>query len=222
MHERAFQFAGIPLLAVAQDGGRRPAVLFYHGLHSDKETHRKELESLAQRGFLALGVDTVGHGQRRMPDLAGYLERGPLRSQVEKLIRPSLEEVPLLLDFLEAQGYGPFALMGVSMGAMLAYAAPQRDSRLRAVVAVLGDPDWCQPYDRPQAYRSVAMLAWNAGQDSQVPPGPARGWLEYLRDQFPEGDFAYQEYAESDHFMRPEDWEQGWKHSLDWLSRFLS
>ncbi len=40
-----------------------PAVLWFHGLGMDKETHRKKLEQIARAGFLA------GHGERSLPDL---------------------------------------------------------------------------------------------------------------------------------------------------------
>lgn len=222
MYERQFSFAGIPLLAIAQDGRPRPTVLFYHGLQSDKETHLPELQSLAQRGFLALGVDAVGHGQRRMPDLTGYLNRGPLLEQASKLLRPGLEEIPLILDFLEAEGYGPFGLCGISFGAMLAYAAPQRDARLRAIAAILGDPSWCNPYPHVDAYQGVSLLAWNAGQDTHVSAQPAAQWLAHLQSCFPDGHYEYQLYPESDHFMRPQDWEVGWQRTLAWFETTLT
>ncbi|MBT9585456.1 hypothetical protein IV102_19090 [bacterium] len=88
------------MLALARDGKPRPTVLFYHGLHTQKETHRKELEGLAERGFLALGADAV-----------------------------------------------------------------------------------------------------------QI--------------TYPKGRYEYREYAESDHFMQPEDWQHGWKRTLDWFEHSL-
>lgn len=222
MYERSFSFGGIPLLALARDGRPRPCVLFYHGLHTDKETHRRELESLAGRGFLALGVDAVGHGQRRMPDLKGFIQRGELLTQATKLLRPTLEEIPLLVDFLEAEGYGPFGLAGISFGAMLAFAAPPREARLRSVAAVLGDPSWCHPHAHLGSYEQVALLAWNGGQDVHVDSGPARHWIEHLQHTFPRGRYEYREFADSDHFMRPEDWEQGWNRTLQWFEETLT
>ena len=88
-----------------------------------------------------------------MPDLRGFVNRGPLLEQVAKLLRPSLAELPLLLDFLEAEGYGPFGLCGISFGGLLAYAAPQYEPRLRTIAAILADPGWCAPYDRLDTYR---------------------------------------------------------------------
>jgi dipeptidyl aminopeptidase/acylaminoacyl peptidase len=222
VYERTFSYAGIPLLALAQDGQPRPVVLFYHGLHTDKETHRPELMRLAERGFLALGVDAACHGQRRMPDLRGFVQRGELLDQVSKLLRPSLEEIPLLVDFLEEEGYGPFGLMGISFGGLLAFAAPQRESRLRSVVSLLGDPTWCHPYENQEHYRKVGLLAINGGLDENVPPTPARQWMQHLLRWNRKGRYQYLEYPESAHFMRGEDWEDAWKHSLDWLSQGLT
>ena len=216
MFERSFSFAGIPLLAVSHDGRPRPTVLFYHGLHTDKETHRRELESLARRGFLALGVDAAGHGGRRMPDLRGFVNRGPLLEQVAKLLLPSLAELPLLLDFLEAEGYGPFGLCGISFGGLLAYAAPQYEPRLRTIAAILADPGWCAPYDRLDTYTNLRLLAWNGGVDQHVRAEPARDFLGHLQAHHP-GQFEYREYPESDHFMRPQDWEDGWSRTLRWF-----
>jgi len=221
LFERAFSYCGIPLLALARDSKPRPTVLFYHGLHTNKETHRKELEGLADRGFLALGVDAAGHGQRKMPDLRGFVNRGGLLPQASKLLRPTLEEIPMLLDFLESEGYGPFGLCGISFGGMLAYAAPQRESRLRAVAAILGDPSWCHPHAHLACYAEVALLAWNGGRDIHVDPGPARHWIDHLQTTYPKGRYEYREYAGSDHFMQPEDWQHGWNRTLDWFEHSL-
>ncbi|MBS2037860.1 alpha/beta fold hydrolase [bacterium] len=221
MFERSFSFAGIPLLAVSQDGRPRPTVLFYHGLHTDKDTHRRELESLAQRGFLALGVDAAGHGGRRMPDLSGFVNRGPLLQQVAKLLRPTLAEVPLLLDFLEAEGYGPFGICGISFGGLLSYAAAHYDARLGSVVAILADPSWCHPYEHVAAYERVRLFAWNGGADQHVSAEPARHFVAHLQSTFPAGHYDYRVYPESDHFMRPEDWEDGWSRTLSWFEAGL-
>lgn len=220
MIEQRFNFAGIPLLTLAEEPGSRPAVLFYHGLQSDKETHRKELESLAARGFLAVGVDATGHGERRMPELSPFLNRGELMTQVAKLLRPSVEEVPLLVDYLLAEGHGPIGLAGISFGGMLAYGAAAREPRLRAVVAILGDPRWCEP-DRAD-YARTPLFAWNGGRDQHVDPRGSREFIADLQRAYPEGRFAYREYAASDHFMEPEDWNDGWARTLAWFERHLT
>lgn len=218
MLEGRIKFAGIPLLTLSDGEGPRPAVLLYHGLHSDKETHRKELESLAARGFLAVAVDAVGHGERRIADLSAFLNRAELMTQVAKLLRPSVEEVPLLVDYLTAEGHGPIGLAGISFGGMLAFGAAAREPRLRAVVAILGDPRWCEP--DPSRY-AIPLFAWNGGRDQHVDPKGAREFLLELRRRHPNGAFQYREYPQSDHFMDPEDWDNGWCETLSWFDRHL-
>jgi dienelactone hydrolase len=142
--ERRFTFAGIPLLTLAESDEPSPAVLFYHGLHSSKDTHRKELESLAAHGFLAVGVDAIAHGERGIPDLSAFLNREELMTQVAKLLRPSVEEVPLLVDHLTSEGHGPIGLAGISFGGMLAFGAAAREAASRRSCRDLGDPSWCQ------------------------------------------------------------------------------
>ena len=220
MIERRFTFAGIPLLTLTESTGSRPAVLFYHGLHSDKDTHRKELESLAARGFLAVGVDAIGHGERRIPDLSAFLNRAELMTQVEKLLRPSVEEVPLLVDYLISQGHAAVGLAGISFGGTLAFGAVAREPRLASVVAILGDPRWCRP--DPSAYAATPLLAWNGGRDQHVDPAGAREFIRELERLHPNGRFQYREYPESDHFMEPSDWNDGWAQTLSWFQEHLT
>ena len=125
------------------------------------------------------------------------------------------------MDFLAAEGYGPFGVCGISFGAMLAYAAPQREPRLRSLAAILGDPSWCEPYEHLPAYEQVNVLAWNAGCDQHVDAAPARNFMRHLQHTRPEGSYEYHEYPESDHFMRPQDWAQGWSRTLDWFVQTL-
>jgi hypothetical protein len=194
-------------------------VLFYHGLHSDKDTHRKELESLAAHGFLAVGVDAVGHGERRIPDLSSFLNRDELMTQVAKLLRPSVEEVPLLVECLAAEGHSPIGLGGISFGGMLAFAAVAREPRLAAAVAILGDPRWCRP--DPSAYAGTPLFAWNGGRDQHVDAAGAREFIRELQQLHPKGRFEYREYPQSDHFMEPDDWTDGWSRTLSWFEQHL-
>ena len=219
MIERSFTFAGIPLLTLAESAGPRAAVLFYHGLHSEKATHRKELDSLAARGFLAVGVDAVGHGERRIVDLSAFLNRDELMTQFTKLLRPSVEEVPLLVDYLISEGHGPIGLAGISFGGMLAFGAAAREPRLAAAVAILGDPSWCRP--DPAQYVGAPLFAWNGGRDQHVAPAGAREFVRELQQLHPSGRFEYREYPNSDHFMEPNDWDDGWARTLSWFEEHL-
>ena len=46
----------------------RGCILFYHGLGASKDKQLKELMDLASSGFLVVGVDNVGHGDREFDD----------------------------------------------------------------------------------------------------------------------------------------------------------
>src|SRR5262249_45722553 len=61
---------GAPALVACQGDPvhARGTILFYHGLGASKEANARELEGLAAAGFLAVGLDNVGHGERRYPD----------------------------------------------------------------------------------------------------------------------------------------------------------
>lgn len=51
-----------------EDGARRGTMLFYHGFGQSKEAYVTVLSRFAEAGFLVIGVDGIGHGERRYPD----------------------------------------------------------------------------------------------------------------------------------------------------------
>ena len=61
-----FHIGSIPAVLFAREdvfeAKQKRAVILYHGSSASKETHEKELLSLADSGFLAIGIDNVGHG----------------------------------------------------------------------------------------------------------------------------------------------------------------
>ena len=79
-------------------------MLFYHGLKTSKERHDDELQALAERDFLALGVDFQGHGERAAVEISAYLGLSPWPDQAFNLLLPTLEEVPFILDYLHFEG----------------------------------------------------------------------------------------------------------------------
>ena len=214
----------IPVL-VREPSEPRGTVFVFHGLHASKETQDKELQSLAAAGFRAVGVDAPGHGER--PELEGPGE-GDFFVRLLHLVTLAVDEVPTLLDAFP----GPHGLVGISFGAYLTFAAAS-ETRVRAAVPILGSPDWTRraapgppvpphlaarsPHRSPERLAHTAVFAWNAGRDVHVPAEPARRFVEAL----PGRGHQYREYPESDHFMRPEDWEDGWSRTLQHLARWL-
>ncbi|MEW6280067.1 MAG: dienelactone hydrolase family protein [Candidatus Eremiobacterota bacterium] len=231
MYERSFPLCTatgtVPALAMASrsQGPYPGTVLVYHGLRANKETQRKELEQLAARGFLAVALDGVAHGQRAVADLAAHMEPDP-HARFLGLVAAMLAELPAVIDALQGlEAIGAVGVAGISMGGYVAFGAPGADPRVRASVPILGSPDWGEVppelvgrIPRQESFAGVGLLAWNAGRDVNVPPHAARSFVRSLPSDY---DAEYVEYPESDHFMRPEDWEDGWARTLDFLSARL-
>lgn len=228
----------IPLLVFEPRGGG-PTVLVYHGLTASKDGQQKELQSLADCGFRAVGVDAVGHGERISLDLPSRLERDTATTLLDIVIR-TVDEIPFLLDALGVGGV--CGITGISMGAYVAFAAVVADARLRVAVPILGCPDWTvlagedpnrrrtlapflgrSPHRHLSAFADRALLCMNAGRDAHVPPHAARDFVRALHKRFDADAERYQyvEYSESEHFMREGDWSDLWHRTEAWLSRWL-
>jgi len=208
-----------------------PAVLWYHGLSATKETHRPELAALARACFLAVGIDAVGHGERRAADFAERMT-GP-REKTDHVfldfVFETAAEVPGLLDTLGAGGWADperIAMGGVSMGAYVVYSALVDEPRLRAGVALLGRPDW--PRARSPHLAAAAhyfprpLLSITAGNDEIVPPHGTRALHEELAPLYathPER-LRYREIEGASHLMEPREWVRAVREAVAWFERF--
>ena len=181
---------GAPALVVFRGDVERAArcgtVLYYHGFGGSKEDTRTALDALAATGFLAIGLDSVGHGERRQPELWRRIESlGPgsaLETEFLTLVRATAQEIPAILDVLVVQKLAAQRRVGVagwSMGGFVTYAAAVSEPRLQAAVAMLGSPAWRlpwpeSPHRHPQRCFPLALLSQTAGADRRVPPDAAR------------------------------------------------
>lgn len=221
--------AGVPLLLARPEGrsGPLPLVLWFHGFGVDKEVHRPELERIAEAGFLAVGVDAAGHGERRLPDLDARIDaprEEALRTAVELAARTAAE-VPAVVRALAEDGTadaGRVAAAGISMGGYLVYGAVVAEPSIRAAVAILGSPEWPRPdspHLRPDAFRRTALLSITAGQDENVPPDAAREFHRRLAAGHPEPHRArYLELPGAVHLMSAADWATTMDETLRWLA----
>jgi dienelactone hydrolase len=209
-----------------------PAVLVYHGLGADKEIQRTEIVTLAEAGFLAVGIDVAGHGERRLP---GFEERfaGPWE-EVEplflSLVIETVAEVPTILDALAATGLavpGRCAAFGISMGAYITYGAVLSEPRLQTAVAIVGSPEWHHhdsPHRHPERFFPTALLSITGQKDTNVPPGSAHAFHQILEPYYhsaPER-LRYLEIRGAPHLMSKEDWETVMREAVGWLDRFLA
>ncbi|RKI75388.1 alpha/beta hydrolase [Corallococcus sp. AB049A] len=231
----------IPVLKVHGEPRPVPAVIVLHGLFSNADDQRAELEALAAWGLAAVGVDAPHHGARRDAWLDGMHSLGPSDAHARFLsfIREAVHDVSRVIDHVVAEGHGPIGLAGVSFGAFTALAVAAEDSRVQATVSLLGSPDWAPPdghvtdelrelmrhapVHRPWDCARHPLLLLNAGRDRLVPAHQARDFAHRLWRDFPQlgSHVTHYEYPESDHTMRPEDWHDAWGRALPFLRRTL-
>ena len=203
-----------------------PVVLWFHGFRAAAADNRAELTRIAAEGFLAVGVDAVGHGERRDPELAARIAASPVGALPVMLAQAdaTVAELPALVRALADAELGDPArvsLVGVSMGGFLAYRAALVLPALRAVVALLGSPAWPGddgPHRRPRAFHDLALLSITAERDASVPPDAARRFHDALAAGHPNPTRArYLELPGAEHLMSGEQWERAMAATLDWL-----
>ena len=231
-------YTGIPLLLAyaPREGAYRGTILHYHGLTETKESYRALLTQYAKRGFLAVGVDALGHGERRAQEFDLETSRF---ANVLRWAEESAQEVPAILDALAGlvgRGIGRAAVSGVSFGGFIAFAAMVREPRLAALVSILGSPDLTDggrlvapppahssPHHDAVKFALRPVLAINAALDQSVPPQQARGFVDGLRPLYaahPER-LAYHEFPGEGHFISDASWDLVWAKTHDWMERWL-
>lgn len=214
------------------DAINRGTILFYHGFSASKEDQHKEFDSLARCGYMVVGIDNVGHGERRYPDFD--IRFNPAnQSQWEPLLLESVyatvDEVPTVIDaLLERELARPdrIGVAGISMGGHITYGAILQDRRIRVATPILGSPGWRSersPHRHLDAFYPVALLSQNAAKDQNVPAGFARRLHRELEPYYMEAPerLAFVEFPESGHFMVEHEWNRLWQNVLDWFERFL-
>jgi dienelactone hydrolase len=221
---------GVPLLLARRDAaGRLPLVLWFHGFGVDKETHRKELTQLAEAGFLAVGMDAAGHGERRLPDLAerqAAPREQALRTMVG-LVRQTADDVPAVIRALAASGLADadrVGAAGVSMGGYVVYHAAVVEPAIRAAVSILGSPAWPEgdgPHRQLDALARTALLSVTAERDENVPPDAARALHRCLAEAHPEARQRYVELPGAVHLMGEADWNAAMEETIGWLREHL-
>jgi alpha-beta hydrolase superfamily lysophospholipase len=202
-------------------------ILFYHGLKACKETGLKELTSLASRGFIAVGIDNVGHGERAYDEDRIH----PFDTYEEfflDMVKKTALEIPEIVDDLVKRGWGEnFGVSGISMGGYIAYSSVIQEPRIKAVAPILGSPCWKtedSPHNHPDRFYPVALLAQNAGKDEAVPARYSREFCEKLKHYYKndKSRLCYTEFPDSGHFMQENEWNELWENTLLWFDKFLS
>ena len=236
--------ASAPALAMfrnsPEEQARQGTILFYHGFGQSKNSYASVLQQIADAGFLAIGIDGIGHGERRYPDfdqrfppfephLIGNLQ---LEAAFLSVVRATASEVPLIIDALIARNWAHperIGIAGHSFGGFVTYSAIVADRRIQAAAPVVGSPEWQlswpdSPHLHPDCFFPTALLSQTAGKDTRVLPNFARSFHDHLVPyyvQSPER-LRYIEYPGSPHDLLDEDWTQAWQTVVGWFATFLS
>lgn len=225
-----------PALLVSRDDPRQAAargvVLLYHGLGASKEAHLDTLEALASAGLLAVGLDSLWHGDRRAPDYEDrFAPRRADASFFEAVLRTA-EEVPSVVEALLARGLAHqdrLGVAGISMGGHIVYGALLRDRRLTAAAAVIASPIWRAPADAQSPHHQLerffptALLTITAANDEVVPPHAARRLYERLKPLYREAPhrLAFEEVAAVGHMMPSPQWAAVNERVASWMRAIL-
>jgi len=216
-----------------EKAGERGTILLFHGLGSTKERNAKELAGLACAGFLAVGIDNVGHGERRYPDYDQKFSsrEGNFNQNFLSAIKETIDEVPIIFDFLIEKGYSnadKLGVTGISMGGYITYGAVMRERRLKAAAPILGSPKWRvnhseSPWQHPDKFFPTALLTQNAGDDEHVSPRPAKEFFELLKPYYQEAPerLNHVEFPGVRHIMPEKEWNELWHNVIAWFYRFM-
>ncbi|MBU0798263.1 MAG: alpha/beta hydrolase [Alphaproteobacteria bacterium] len=151
----------------ASTGGRpfdpaRPAVIFLHGAGMDRSVWSGQLRYFASHGWSVLAVDLPGHGN----------SEGPAQG-------PSLPDIAAMADWvarlIDAAGLSRAALVGHSMGALVALAATARHPDRVSALALLGaaaampvHPDLLNAAATGNHAAIDSMVNWGVGRPAHI------------------------------------------------------
>jgi dienelactone hydrolase len=138
LHSVNSQKVPVLLSIPRKKGGPFPVVVLLHGYGGDKDDLMEAAEPLAQRGYAAVAIDAQYHGERKVEGKNMY------SADTEMTIRAFAQtviDVRRLIDHLETRDdvdASRIGLVGGSMGALLGTLASGVDSRIDAVVLIVG------------------------------------------------------------------------------------
>lgn len=227
------RFGDVPVLVAHAGSPERAAargtVLLYHPLGADKDQHAEDLELLAALGFLSVGVDAIAHGERRVPGAYARFRADPFGA-LREVVTATAAEVPALVDGLVARRWaapGRLAIVGISLGAFIAYGVARDERRIGCAVCVAGSPEWGpdaeSPHLSPDRFFPTALLSLHGADDPLVPPEPARRFHAALAPFYaaaPER-LRHVELPGEGHHMTLAGWGRVRGEANAWLERFV-
>lgn len=243
MKSSRLTLASAPALAmfcnIPEESAKRGTILFYHGFGQSKDAYVQVLERFAEAGFLAIGIDGVGHGERLYPDFAARFPpiEPPLAGSLQleaaflSVVRATVLEIPFIINALIERGWahpGQIGIAGHSFGGFVTYAAVVADKRIQAAAPVVGSPQWKLPWpDSPHLHLDrffpTALFSQTAGKDARVSPDFTRDFHRQLATAYAQAPerLRYVEYPDSPHDLSEENWQKAWTSVVEWFDAFL-
>ena len=137
----------VPIL-VSNPVGDTPAplVLLSHGFTGCKENWLEQLDELAGRGFVAAAMDNHLHGERAGVGFDSLLLGGKLNVPgLRRVMQETAVDMSMLVDHFgrdEAVDSTRIAVVGVSMGGFVSFAALVNDARIKVATPIIASPYW--------------------------------------------------------------------------------
>jgi dienelactone hydrolase len=214
----------------AAAAGHRGALLFVHGLGVDIGIQTPELHAIANAGYLAVGLDAVGHGARRWPDFDarfGTTDESKAHTMFG-LVRDTAAEVPAIVDALIAEGLASperVGMGGISMGGYVTYRARVVEPRLSLLLPILASPVWPvldddSPHRHADRFFPAALLSQTAADDEVVPAHEGAAFAAELEPFYAERPerLRHVEHAGERHMVSPDGWRRLWDEAMGWLA----
>lgn len=153
--------AGIPCLHIKPlfETKDLPTVFLYHGWSSKKENYEFMGKIIALHGFQVMVPDALNHGERGLLD---YADLKIMEKNFWEIVINSVEEFTLLLKEAKRDlGVEPskIAVMGHSMGGIIASGVFARDKRIKTLITMNGACAWEDVEERIRVSRGVDRAA---------------------------------------------------------------
>jgi uncharacterized protein len=151
---RKFHIDGIPISIYEQmDGNLKPVIFSFHGFdgYKDGDFFKRE-DELARRGFMVIGIDTILHGERKIPifDSKPYEEK--MKDIHHCVIQTAMDAIQIYekyIRFMPRVINGEVYAIGVSMGGAISiYMATIYP--LKKAVSIVGSPSMIEFYQIKQ------------------------------------------------------------------------
>lgn len=155
------EIAGIPLLYTRPAAMEKdtPTVFLYHGWSSRKENYLFMARILSLHGYQVLIPDAANHGER---GILNYDDIGEIESYFWRTVISTVEEFPIILQETRKKlAIDPhrLAVMGSSMGGMIASGIFARHKNIKALIVINGVCAWEEAERRVRILKCVERTA---------------------------------------------------------------